>query len=293
MPAGRLRSPDPRRPRRHRPPHRRHRLREGVSPARAQGLRAEVSLRADGRARTGRHQGRPRHQGVRRDHAQPQRRRPESRGRRTGGPVAVQDRVVSDRRRRERNRGPFDVHREAAVLGEDSARARGRGHLAAQAHARRRLRQRHGTGEALHGADQEAQHDPRDGPRRPQGDLRHRQRGEEDGPEESPRDARRVPVAEPDGRRAEGARRRGRAHRALLHDDVHEQGAVGNGVREHPQVAASRTRSSRRTSARRSIRRSPKASPCSFRSCSTRDSRPTRSARWQSRIQHDWSRTRR
>ena len=33
-----------------------------------------------------------------------------------------------------------------------------------------------------------------------QGNSRHREGGEEDGPEESRRDARRVPVAEPDGR---------------------------------------------------------------------------------------------
>ena len=74
-----------------------------------EGVRAQVALRADRRARAGRDQGRARHQGVRRHHAQSQRRRAESGRRRAGGTLAVQDRLVSDGRRGERDRRPLDV----------------------------------------------------------------------------------------------------------------------------------------------------------------------------------------
>ena len=59
------------------------------------------------------------------------------------GRTRLQDRLDADRRRGERNRRPpRRRHREAAVLGQDSARARGRGHFAAAADGDRRGRQR-------------------------------------------------------------------------------------------------------------------------------------------------------
>ena len=181
----------------------------------------------------------------------------------------------------ERNRRPSRRRvGQAAVLGQDSARARGRRHFAAAALGDRRGRPADRAGAPLPRAHRQAQHDPGDRAPRSPGDLRARARREGARRQEGARHPCRVPVAESDRRRAERARGSRRHHRALLHDDLHEQGAVGDARSRTSARPVCRGRSSRPTSARPSIRRSPKGSPCSRSACSTPASRSTRSGRW-------------
>ena len=119
------------------------------------------------------------------------------------------------------------------------------------------------------------------GPRRPPRNLCARARSQRARREESGRHARRVPVAEPHGRRAERARGSGGRSSSTASRRPTPTRRRGTSRLRTSGKRACRARSFPPTSARRSTRRSPKGSPCSPSVCSTPGSRPMTCAPWR------------
>ena len=260
-----------------------------------QGIRPEVPLHPDRRARTGRHEGRSRHQGVRRDHAESQRRRLQSRSR-SNSPDARTARSSGCRRSTRKTKRPDGSTAEAR-----SCRSGQRFSANSPPKASRRRRssvvdasgERRRAGAALPRAHRQAQHDSGDRPPRAAA------RSSRWSAPRAKMGVKKVLVthAEFPSQSLTGDEQKELADLGAIIEHCFTttytgKAPVGNGLCEHPQdrrvahVDLHRPRPDHQSAGRRRVRH-VRAAPAGRRFL-----RRTRCARWRSRIRRGSSRNR-